>query len=299
MHFLNKVSEIVLRIKDDEVLSEVLDTLSILRELPTKEKTSLIDKTLAQVLTEYPSTLHKHQELFENVLASVIGDTDLVNRHEYYRRYLKILYNTKKFTVLLAKAKEMHTQFPQNNLPLGESIINEIFRILIHYNIIICLFFTEWICRVYYEETVLNENELEIDIICFCEFLLKLNMNSEMALISKAAYLMLIDNLIDSRECLNQVILLNAQSFYAWFLLNKVYCKLYCWEEVEDASRQALRLLKSSLKDQLQHKIKLTLLEAMSRSNDRRKLLQAREICEEVGIAISNKVSKFSENIYQ
>ncbi|XP_032686665.1 tetratricopeptide repeat protein 37 [Odontomachus brunneus] len=258
MHFLNKVSEIVLRVNDDEVLSEVLDTLSILRELPTKEKTSLINKTLAQVLTEYPSTLHKYQELFENVLASVVGDVDLVNRHEYYRKYLKILYDAKKFTVLLVEAQQMHTQFPQNNLPL------------------------EWICRVYYEETVLNENELEIDIICFCESLLKLNMNSEMALIAKATYLMHTDNLIDSRECLNQVILLNVQSFYAWFLLNKVYCKLYCWEEVEDSSRRALRLLKSSLKDQLQHKIKLTLLEAMSRSSDRRKLLKARELCEEL-----------------
>lgn len=122
-------------------------------------------------------------------------------------------------------------------------------------------------------------------------------MNSEIALIAKAAYLMHKDNLINCRECLNQAILLNAQSFYAWFLLNKVYCKLYCWEEVEDASKQTLRLLKSSLKNQLQHKIKLTLLEAMSRSSDTGKLLQAREMCEEVSIIISN-IGKFSKDIY-
>lgn len=134
MHFLNKVSEIVLRIKDDEVLSEVLDTLSMLRQLPIKEKISLINKTLAEVLTEYSNTLQqKHWELFENVLASVVEDTDLANRHEYYRKYLKILYDTKKYTALLAEAKKMHIQFPQDNLPLGKLVFNEI--AIIYFNI--------------------------------------------------------------------------------------------------------------------------------------------------------------------
>lgn len=148
---------------------------------------------------------------------------------------------------------------------------------------------------MYYEETVLNENVLEVHITHFYELLLKLNTNSEMALISKAAYLMHTDNLINSRECLNQAILLNAQSFYAWFLLNKVYCKFYCWEEVEDASRQALRLLKPPLKDKLHHEIKLTLLEAMSRSSDKRKLSQTRQMCEEeVSIVTISHIRTFS-----
>lgn len=121
---MSKVSEIVLRIRDDEVLSEVLDTLSLLQQLPDKEKTSLINKILAQVLTEYPNIPGKYQELFENVLASVVGDTDLVNRREYYKRYLKMLYDAKKFRILLAEAKEMHTQFPQDNLPLGKQFVN-------------------------------------------------------------------------------------------------------------------------------------------------------------------------------
>ncbi|EFN89108.1 Tetratricopeptide repeat protein 37 [Harpegnathos saltator] len=258
LQFLNKLSEIVLKIKNNDILFEVLNTLNILRQLPAKEKTSLIDKTLAQTLTECPNILEKHKELFENVLASVVKDTDVVNRHEYYRIYLKMLYDANKLILLLEEAKEMHTQFPQDSIPL------------------------EWMCVVYYEETILRENKLEIDITPFCDSLLKLNMKCEMALVVKAAYFMCIDNLISSRECLNQAILLNAQSFYAWFLLYKVYCKLYCWKEVEEASKQALQLLSPSLKDTLQHNIKLTLLEAMSRSNNREKLLQARQMCKKL-----------------
>lgn len=166
----------------------------------------------------------------------------------------------------------------------------------VHHNIICLSCLTEWICCVYYEETILNENELEIDITNFYECLFQLNTNSQIALIAKAAYLMHTDNLINSRECVNQAILLNAQSFYAWFLLNKVCCKLYCWDEAEEASRQAIRLLKPSLKEKLHYKIKLTLLEAMSRSSDMQKLIRTRRLCEEeVGtITASSNVRKFS-----
>jgi len=131
---------------------------------------------------------------------------------------------------------------------------------------------------------VLCKNEFEIDITQFYESLLKLNANSETAFIAKAAYLKRTDELIESRECLKQVISLNAQSFYAWLMLSQIYCKLYCWEETENASRQALRLIKSSLKDKFQHAIKLRLLEAISRSNNKQKLVEAHQICEEVSI---------------
>lgn len=93
----------------------------MLREVSTKEKTSLIDKILAWVLTEYPNSMTKYQEFYEDILASVIKDTDLVNRREYYRKYLKMLYDSNKFTVLLTAAQDMHTQFPQDACPLGKS----------------------------------------------------------------------------------------------------------------------------------------------------------------------------------
>lgn len=135
------------------------------------------------------------------------------------------------------------------------------------------------------------KNEFEIDITQFYESLLKLNTNSEVALIAKAAYLKKTDELTNSRDCLEQVILLNVQSFYAWLILSQVYCKLYCWEETENASRQALQLIKSCLKDKFQYEIKLRLLEAMSRSSNKQKLVEARHMCEEVSIINSNVIN--------
>lgn len=98
--------------------------MSVLREVSTKEKTSLIDKTLAWVLTEYSdNSMTKYQEFYENILASVINDTDLVNRQEYYRKYLKMLYDSNKFTILLTAAQNMHSQFPQDAYPLGKPFL--------------------------------------------------------------------------------------------------------------------------------------------------------------------------------
>ncbi|XP_077270060.1 superkiller complex protein 3 isoform X1 [Temnothorax americanus] len=258
-HFVNKISEIILRIKNDDVLSEALNTLSTLREVSTKQKINLIDKTLVWVLSEYPNDrINDHQELYENVLASVIKDVELMNRQEYYRKYLKMLYDSNKFTALLAAAQDMHVQFSQDACPL------------------------EWLCRIYYENAALSENELEIDITQFYEPLFKLSTNSDVALIAKAAYLKRKDELIDSRDCLKKVVSLNAQSFYAWLMLSQIHYDLYCWEETENACRKALQLIKPCLKDKFQQGIELRLLEAISRSSNKEKLVEARQMCEEL-----------------
>lgn len=95
----------------------------MLRKISNQEKTSLIDKTLAWVLTEYPNnSMTKYQELYEDILVSVIKDTDVLNRQEYYRKYLKILYDSNKFSILLTAAQDMHAQFPQDTCPLGKPI---------------------------------------------------------------------------------------------------------------------------------------------------------------------------------
>lgn len=131
----------------------------------------------------------------------------------------------------------------------------------------------------------MNENVIEIDVAQFYEPLLKLDANSEAAFVAKAAHLSSADKLVNCRECLTRAIALNAQSFCAWCLLGQVYRKLYCWEEAERASSRALRSANARLKDQLlRRRIELTLVEALSRSNDRQKLMQARQMCEEVGI---------------
>lgn len=128
----------------------------------------------------------------------------------------------------------------------------------------------------------MNEKNLDINITEIYESLLKLNANSEAAFIAKAAYLKSTDKLINSRDCLNQIISLNAQLFYAWLILSQVYYKLYCWEQTENASKQALQLMKPHLKDKLYQKIKLRLLEAMSRSNNKQKLIETQQTCEKV-----------------
>lgn len=111
----------------------------MLREVSTKEKTSLIDKTLAWVLTEYPNNnMTKYQKFYEDILASVINDTDLMNRQEYYRKYLKMLYDSNKFTILLTAAQDMHAQFPQDACPLGK-ICNQLLIFLM-----CLLFFSEY-----------------------------------------------------------------------------------------------------------------------------------------------------------
>lgn len=153
---------------------------------------------------------------------------------------------------------------------------------LVRYNWFLCAI--EWLCRIYYEEAALCENDREFDITQFYELLLKLKANSETALIAKAAYLKRIGELADSRDCLKQVVLLNAQLFYAWLMLSQVYCKLYCWEETENASRKALQLIKPYLKDKFQYEIKLRLLEAISKSSNEQKLIEARQMCQEVSI---------------
>lgn len=131
---------------------------------------------------------------------------------------------------------------------------------------------------------MLNGTKLEIDIVQFYEDLFKLNADSEIALIAKATYLESTDKIVNSRECLNQAISLNADSFYAWLLLSRVHSKLYCWEETENASKQALHLMKSDVKNKLEYDIELRLLDAMSRSSNEQKLIEARQRCEEVSI---------------
>lgn len=126
-----------------------------------------------------------------------------------------------------------------------------------------------------------------MDIAYFYDSLLKLKVNSEIALIAKAVRSKNTDDLLGSRESLIQVIASNARSFYAWLMLSQVYGKLYCWEESENASRQALQLLKPYLKDRLHRGIQLRLLEAMSRSSNRQKLLRAQQMCEEVSPMLS------------
>ncbi|KAG7189428.1 hypothetical protein KM043_017131 [Ampulex compressa] len=257
-HMLDTVCELCLRHKDDKVLAEAIEILNKMRDTSDIDKVSLINKTLAWLLTEYSVDMSQHQEVLESILMSVIQDVNIVNRQDYYRRYLKILYDTDKIAALIQNAIEMHEQFPQDIHPL------------------------EWICRGYYKQNIIFGNCMEIDITTFYNNLLKIDMNSEYALLAKAIHLKCSNDLIKSRDCVNEIIVHKPFSFNAWILLSELYTKLYCWEDAENSARKALQLKKAKEYFLFKEKLLLIFLDSMSRSNSKEKWQYAKQMCEEL-----------------
>lgn len=256
LSILDKITDLLLRKNNNPYLNEAIETLNYLREKVNPEKRSIINKTLAFILTQQSGTICQFEDLLESVLAHVIEDNNVVNRQDYYRKYLKILYTSGKITTLLDKAIDMHKQFMQDICPL------------------------EWICRVYYEEKIINEKQINIDITPFYESLQKLNSESEAGMLAEAVHLDTCDNLIKSREILNQLVLIKPQSLYAWIMLSKVNKKLYCWENVENSATKALQFL--TPKSVMWHKIQVLLIESLSRSKNVEKWTYAKQLCEDI-----------------
>ncbi|XP_034193237.1 superkiller complex protein 3 [Osmia lignaria lignaria] len=246
---LNKLLDISLQVKDSDVLVECIESLFKLQKELDDDKIMLINKTLAWILINNYNGLMtpEYQGAFEGIFVSVINDDSVSDRQDYYRKYLKILYNRSELMVLIKQAINVHQKFPQDILPL------------------------EYICQVYYEQNILYENHIDIDITQFYESLLKLNVNSESAAVAKAVYLKEHDNLVGAREILTDVLVLKPNSVYGWVTLSEINAKLYCWEDAESAARQALKIKECKQNDELLHKIELILAESMSRSNSKQK----------------------------
>lgn len=121
---LEKIADLLLRKKDNLNLNQGIETLSCLREKVNEEKQSLINKTLAYVLTEQFDNILQFKDILENVLANVIKDVSVVNRQGYYRNYLKLLYTSNKIITLLHEATQMHEEFVQDICPLGMLLID-------------------------------------------------------------------------------------------------------------------------------------------------------------------------------
>ncbi|KAK2577968.1 hypothetical protein KPH14_011630 [Odynerus spinipes] len=253
---LDKITDFLLHRKDNVYLTETIEALSNLRENVNAEKQNLIDKTLAFLLMEQYHNECQFKGLSENVLANIIEDNSLVNRQDYYRKYLKILYTSGKITTLLRKATEMHKQFVQDICPL------------------------EWICRVYYEESIINERHIDIDIAPFYESLQKLDIESEAGILAEAIHLDICGNLIKSREIINQLVLMKPQSLHGWIILCKVNRKLYCWEDMEIAATKALQLV--TPKSVMWHRIQVLLIESLSRSDNEKKWNYAEKLCKDI-----------------
>ncbi|XP_046833328.1 tetratricopeptide repeat protein 37 [Vespa crabro] len=253
---LEKIANLLLFKKDSLNLNQGIETLNCLRKKVNEEKQSLINKTLAYVLTEQYDNILQFKDILENVLANVIKDTNVVNRQDYYRKYLKLLYTSNKIITLLHEATQMHEEFVQDICPL------------------------EWICKVYYEENIYNKRNVDIDIVPFYESLRKLDNESEAGILAEAIHLDSCDNLIKSREILNQLVLIKPQSFHGYVMLSKINKKLYCWEDVESASTEALNLI--TRRSIMWCSIQVLLIESLSRSNDIEKWKLAEKLCKEM-----------------
>lgn len=123
LSILEKIANLLLFKKDSLNLNQGIETLNCLREKVSEEKQSLINKTLAYVLTKQFDNILQFKDILENVLANVIKDISVVNRQDYYRNYLKLLYTSNKIITLLHEATQMHKEFVQDICPLGMLLI--------------------------------------------------------------------------------------------------------------------------------------------------------------------------------
>ncbi|XP_015173707.1 PREDICTED: tetratricopeptide repeat protein 37 [Polistes dominula] len=252
---LEKISDLLLSKKYNVNFNDAIKKLNSARENANEEKNLLISKSLAYILTEN-SDLYQFNDLLENVLSIVIKDPNVVNRKNYYKKYLKLLSKSNKISTLVDEVANMFKQFPMDSYPL------------------------ELICRVYNDYKVGNKGEIDIDIVPFYKSLRKFNHESEFSIVAEAIHLQETGDLIRSREILNQLVLIKPKSFYGYVLLATVNKKLYCYESVENAATEVLRL--SSYKSYLWNEINVLYVESLSRSKDVEKWKLAKKLCEEI-----------------
>lgn len=118
---LNKLLDISLQVKDSAVLVDCIESLFKLQKELDDDKIRLINKTLAWILINNYNHLMtpEYQGALEDIFVSVINDDSVSDRQDYYRKYLKILYNKSELMVLIKQAVNVHQKFPQDILPLG------------------------------------------------------------------------------------------------------------------------------------------------------------------------------------
>nr|XP_031849957.1 tetratricopeptide repeat protein 37 [Nomia melanderi] len=255
-HNINKILEVCLQITDNAMLKESIKNLCDLREILDSEQTKLFNVKFAQILIHHSNNLNEYQDVLENVLLSVARDVDTINPQYYIEKYLEILHDKGELDTLLKGAINMHQQFPEATLPL------------------------EYICRAYYEQNVLGNNHYDdINIMQYYENLINLNNESVEAKIAQIVYLRKTDDLIKARQLLKNLLTTKPNLLYGWITLSEISFKLYCWEDTENAMRQALKLSNHKIKDESLYKMELILIESMSRSNSKQKWKTALEMC--------------------
>lgn len=119
--YLKNLSAVLLKLNNDEALLKSVQTIkSLIEELTANEESvKELNETLTFILLHYQKLPSACDEMFEHILSCIVEDENSVNRHDYYKRYLKQLYKTEKINKLLCEAAKMHEIFNQDIYPLG------------------------------------------------------------------------------------------------------------------------------------------------------------------------------------
>ena len=257
-NIMSRISNLFTQLKDVATITQCIEHLIELRKNLDDNKIKIIDKTLGWLLLDNFCNLNKYQNLLESIFKSTINDLDATDQQNFYTKYLKILYDKDELVDLVKEAINMHQRFPQDIIPL------------------------EYICLAYSERNILDENFTDVGITQFYEGCLKLNKECEAAKIAKVLDLAKSGNLIIARDILKDILVSTPRSVRGWMALSQINMKLYCWEDAEVAAKRVLDMKKYKIKNKLLYKMKETLVEAMSLTNDKSKWETAFRMCEQI-----------------
>ncbi|XP_033324509.2 superkiller complex protein 3 [Megalopta genalis] len=256
-HILNRILEVSLQIEDGTVLTECIESLCELQNKLDNEQIKTFNVMFAQILIHGSNILSKYQDLLENVLSSVVNDAEADNRQNFYGKYLRVLYDKDKLDALMKEAINMYEEFPDDPVPL------------------------EYICFIYYKQNILNYNYYnDINITEYYECLRKLNKESYKAAIAQAVHLKKTNNLFMARQILKNTLSTKPNLLYGWIILGEINFQLHCWEDTENAMKQAMKFVNNKINDELLYKMELILIESMCRSNNIQKWKTALQKCE-------------------
>lgn len=119
----------------------------------------------------------------ETSLGIVIKEPISEDIEEYYKKYLRLLYKSKKFTLLLEEARKMHLLYPESVYAL------------------------EWICKVYSEQIAQGVRVLDVSENSIKEYYKKLEVlssGSGMVLLVKGAVFFRNESFVEARDALTQ-----------------------------------------------------------------------------------------------
>ncbi|XP_014213900.1 tetratricopeptide repeat protein 37-like [Copidosoma floridanum] len=260
LQYLKNLSKTLLKLNDDKVLFESISVLCKLKEKRdiSEETVKIINEAMATVLTQCPRLSSDLDEILEQILSSIVEDKNSANRHEYYKKYLKLLYKFEKIDKLMSEAAKMHAIFVLDIYPL------------------------EWVCRAYSEFTITHSKYEGVDITIFYETLLDHDPEALLGHFAKAVYLYETGNLIDARNLISHLVGIKPKWFHAWFLLGKINVLLHCWDDAETAAIHAQKLIPEGDPHNLRPACNLILLEALIKNLNKIKWKKAKEQFEEL-----------------